>query len=250
MSHLDRRFVIAALLGMPLSSTVANAQSFDFEKMARDIFGQQVGNQSLSNTDAAAGIRAALEKGITTAVQTVGRTGGFWDDDQIRIPLPNTLEDIQSSLSRFGMSGMVDEIELQLNRGAEKAAPYALDIFLDAIMALTITDAVNIVQGAPNAATNFLKGQTLPKLTAAFTPIISDALSTTGAYTLVDDLSGQLSGIPFAPNLTSDAKQNLTEKGVEGGLNGLFHYVGEQEAAIRTNSAARSSDILRRVFGG
>ena len=246
MSKLDRRLMIAGLLSLPLSATTAQAQSFDLN----DLFKSKAQNFSLSNTQASDGIRAALEKGITTAVQTVGRAGGYANDSDIRIPLPKNLQSVQRSLRMVGMSNMIDELEGALNSGAEKAAPLALDIFLDVIMNMSVTDAVGLVQGSGNAATNYLKSQAMPKLVKAFTPVISGALSQTGAYGMIDNISGQLSSIPFTRGLAGDAKETLTEQGVEGGLNGLFHYVGKQEAQIRNNPAARSSDILRSVFGG
>ena len=246
MSKLDRRIVIAGLMGLPLTAQSASAQSFDFNRLFKD----QAQNLTLSNTQASDGIRAALEKGITTAVKTVGRVGGYANDSDIRIPLPKKLQSVQRSLRAVGMSSMVDELEGALNRGAETAAPYALDIFLDVIMNMSVTDAVSIVQGQPTAATNFLKAQAMPKLVKTFTPIINQTLSQTGAYGMVDNISGQLSNIPFTRGLAGDAKETLTEQGVEGGLNGLFHYVGKQEAQIRSNPGARTSDILRSVFGG
>ena len=246
MSKLDRRVMIAGLLSLPLTATTANAQSVNL----RDLFGGQVKNLSLSQTQASDGIRAALEKGITTAVRTVGQVGGYANDSDIRIPLPRDLQKVQRTLKHIGMSSMVDDLQGALNRGAELAAPKALDIFLDVIMNMSVTDAVSLVQGPQTAATDFLKRQAMPKLVKTFTPIIDDTLSQTGAFALVDNISGQLSNIPFTRGLAGDAKQNLTEKGVEGGLDGLFHYVGKQEAQIRNNPGARSSAILRQVFGG
>lgn len=244
-TQTDRRAVLAAILGLPLAA----CETID-PAVIDGILGGPAGNITLSQSEAAAGIRAALEKGVTTAVQTVGRLGGFYEDDKIRIPLPNTLEDIQSALRPFGFSGLVDEIEVALNRGAERAAPPARDLFVDVIMDTSIADALGLVRGGQTAATDYLKAQTLPRLVQMFTPVISSALQDTGAYRLVDQLSEQLSGVPFAPQLTADAKNDLTERGVTGGLNGLFYYIAEQEAAIRNNPAERTSEILRRVFGG
>lgn len=245
MSKLDRRIVIAGLLGLPLTAPIASAQNFDLNSL----FKSKAQNFSLSQTQASDGIRATLEKGITTAVRTVGQVGGYANDSDIRIPLPRDLQKVQRTLRHIGMSSMVDELEGALNRGAEKAAPLALDIFLDVILKMSVTDAIGLVQGSGTAATNFLKSHAMPKLVRAFTPVIDTALSGTGAYSMIDNITGQLSNIPFTRGLAGDAKETLTAQGVEGGLNGLFHYVGKQEAQIRNNPAARSSDILRTVFG-
>ena len=242
---MKRRTVLASLAALP----VAACETLDPNVIDGIIRGTGGSGFGLSQADAAAGIRAALNKGITTAVQTVGRAGGYFNDGQIRIPLPNTLQDAQQTLRQFGLSGLLDEIEQQLNRGAEQAAPQARDLFVNVISGVTISDAINIVRGADNAATQYLADRTLPRLTDMFTPIIDQALAGTGAYKLVDNLTSQLRQVPFAPQLAADAKSDLTRKGVEGGLGGLFHYIGKQEAAIRANPAERTSEILQRVFG-
>jgi len=135
-----------------------------------------------------------------------------------------------------------------LNRGAEKAAPVAKDIFLGAVRNLTITDAFNILRGPDTAATEFLRTNTTSQLTQLFSPIMENALGDTGALRIVDSLGSQLRSIPFGPNL-GNARNDLISHGVDFGLKGMFHFIGEEEKAIRANPAKRTSDILRRVFG-
>ncbi|GJL95126.1 MAG: hypothetical protein DHS20C05_15310 [Hyphococcus sp.] len=203
----------------------------------------------LSQADAAAGIRAALNNGISSAVSTVGRRGGYLGDPRIRIPLPGFLQRTQTTLSRFGLSGALDNLETQLNRGAEAAAPVAKNIFLDAIRGLTIRDAIGIVRGPSNAATQYLQRTTTPRLTGLFRPVMVTALERAGAMRTYDNLVAQLNNVPLAPQYGADAKNDLIDHGVDKGLDGLFHYIGKEEAAIRSNPAKRTSEILRRVFG-
>ena len=203
----------------------------------------------LSEADAAAGIRAALNNGVSSAISTIGVADGFLLNNLIHIPLPKTLKDMQSSLSKIGLAGPLDTLETQLNRGAEAAVPKARAIFVDAISAMSISDAIGIVRGGDNAATDYLKGRTMPSLTNLFTPIMTTALEQAGAIRTLDSLAARLKAVPLAPKLGADAKSDLIRHGVEFGLAGMFTYIGKEEAAIRANPAKRTSEILRRVFG-
>ena len=130
----------------------------------------------LSQADAATGIRAALDNGIGNAISNVGVLDGFLGNSLVRIPLPKVLQDVQGFLQPLGADGLLVELQQQLNRGAEKAAPVAKDIFLGAVRDLTITDALNIVRGPNNAATQYLQGRTSTKLASLFSPIMENAL--------------------------------------------------------------------------
>jgi len=207
-----------------------------------------LGAGGLSEFEASQGIKAALDNGIGSAISTVGRQNGFLGDSIIRIPLPKKLADVQSTLSSFGASGLLDELEVQLNRGAEKAAPVAKDIFVNAVSQLSIQDAIGIVRGADNAATTYLQEKTADRLAQLFSPILENALGDTGALRLVDQLDSRLSGLGVR-GLGASAKSDLVSHGVDYGLSGVFHYIGEEERLIRENPAARTSEILRRVFG-
>ncbi len=236
---MDRRTLILSALALSACETLDPAV----------IDGVLGGVGGLSQADAAAGIRAALDNGVGNAISEVGVLDGFWRDDLVRIPLPKVLRDVQSYLKPIGADGLLVELQQQLNRGAEKAAPVAKDIFLGAIRDLTITDAINIVRGPDNAATSYLQDRTTLRLAQLFSPIMENALNQTGALRLVDQVSGQLSSVPFAPQLGNDARSDLVKHGVDYGLKGVFHYIAEEEKAIRTNPAKRTSEILRRVFG-
>lgn len=243
--QIDRRLVVAALLGLPVLSACETVDA----NVLGDILGGVGGVSGLSQAEAAQGIRAALNNGVGSAISTVGVLGGYFNDGKIRIPLPSDLQRAQSFLNQMGAGGILNDLESALNRGAEKAAPFARDLFVDVISGVTIADAINIVRGAPNAATTYLAERTMPRLVQLFSPVMTDALQGTGALQLFDQLSGNLQNVPFAPQLGADAKRGLIDHGVRKGLDGLFYYIGEQEAAIRANPAERTSEILRRVFG-
>ncbi len=237
----DRRFVLAGLAGLPFVSACET-----FDPTILDGITQAGG---LTQADAARGIRAALDNGVGNALATVGVLDGFLRNDLIRIPLPKVLQDVQSYLAPIGADSLLVELQTQLNRGAEKAAPVARDIFLDAVSSLSIADALNIVRGPTTAATDYLRDRTSASLSSLFSPIMENALGQTGALNLVDQVSGQLAAVPFAPNLGRDARNDLIAHGVDYGLRGVFRYIAEEEQAIRANPAKRTSEILRRVFG-
>ena len=241
MTALNRRFV---LLG--LSGTVLTACETLDPAIIEGVLG---GFGGLTQADAALGIRAALDKGVGNAISNVGILDGFLGNSLVRIPLPQVLQDVQSYLRPLGADGLLVELQQQLNRGAEKAAPIAKDIFLGAIRDLSITDAINIVRGPDNAATEYLLERTSTKLSQLFSPIMENALNQTGALQLVDQVSSNLNNVPFGPNLGVDARNDLISHGVNYGLKGVFYYIGEEQKAIRENPAKRTSEILRRVFG-
>lgn len=207
------------------------------------------GGGALTQAEAAAGIRAALNHGIGSAISTIGVRDGFYLNNLIKIPLPGFLADMQSTLAKIGLSGPLDTLETQLNRGAEAAVPVARDIFVGAVSSLSIQDAIGIVRGGENAATLFLQQKTTAPLTGLFTPIMSDSLQKAGAVQTLDQIDKRLKTIPLSPRLGANAKDDLIRHGVKYGLDGMFTYVGKEEAAIRANPAKRTSEILRRVFG-
>jgi len=238
---INRRATFALLLGAPLAAC---------ESIDPAILGGIISSGgALTQGEAAQGIRAALSNGVVSALGIVGRSGGFLNDQKIHIPLPGKLKDVQQVMAKVGASGMLDDLETRLNHGAEKAAPVAKGIFMDAVSSLSVSDAIGIVQGPQNAATRYLQTKTTPALTRLFTPIMKNSLSGTGALRALDDVSSRLKSIPFAPKLASNAQTDLVNHGVKYGLSGVFHYIGEEEAAIRANPAKRTSEILRKVFG-
>jgi len=241
---MDRRIVLLGLASTPLAACET------FDPSILDGIGNGTGGLggALSAAEVALGLKAALDNGVGNALSNVGVQNGFLGNNLVRIPLPKILQDVQSVLSVVGADSLLVELQTQLNRGAEQAAPVAKDIFLGAVKSLTIPDAFNILRGPDTAATEFLRTNTTTQLSQLFSPIMENALGQTGALRLVDDVSSQLGSIPFGPNLGASARTDLIDHGVDYGLRGVFHFIGEEEKAIRANPAKRTSDILRRVF--
>ena len=180
-------------------------------------------------------------------VARVSKTDGYNADPAIRIPLPDPLQEIRGPLKAVGAAGMLDDLQLRMNRAAEQAAPKALNIFIDAASNMTIDDARKILNGPQDAATQYFKRTTSISLTSSFRPIVDNSLSGVGAVEVFKSVQSKAAVIPMAGQEVQSF--NLTDFTVGKALDGLFHYLGAEEAAIRTNPAARTTGLLRKVFG-
>ncbi len=228
----------------------AQAQS-DLLKQGLDLLGGSkdggaaTSASALSTGDIAAGLKEALRVGSGRVVSQVGRTDGYNADPAIHLPLPESLKSVQSALKMAGMSGMLDDLELKLNRAAEVAAPKARAIFGQAISEMTLDDARKIYDGPDDAATRYFQGKMTKPLAAEMSPVVNESLSEVGAVQSYDNVMGQYQALPFVP----DAKADLTEYVVTKGMDGIFHYLAQEEAAIRQNPLKRSTELLQKVFG-
>jgi hypothetical protein len=235
----DRRFVLLGVSALSLTAC---------ETLDPALIESVLGSGVLTEGDAALGIRAALDNGVGNALSNLGRRDGYFGNPTVKIPLPGVLQDLQGYLAPIGADGLLVELQQQLNRGAEKAAPIARDIFIGAVRGLTIQDAINIVRGPDTAATDYLRDRTTTSLINLFSPIMESALADTGALRLVDDIDRQVP-VGLLTGSGVDLKSDLIGHGVDYGLRGVFHFIAEEEKAIRKDPAARTSAILRRVFG-
>ena len=200
----------------------------------------------LTVEDMGAGLKEALRIGTESVVGQLGANDGFNADPAIHIPLPDTLATVRSTLARVGMTGMLDDLKLRLNRAAELATPQARAIFWDAITAVTRSDAQQIYQGADDAPTRYFERRTSQPIADAMRPIVDASLAQVGAVQAYDNVMGQYRAIPFVP----DVKSDLTEWALSKALEGMFHYLAIEEAAIRSQPVKRTTDLLKRVFGG
>ncbi|MBD2720985.1 DUF4197 domain-containing protein [Hymenobacter armeniacus] len=201
----------------------------------------------LTEAQASAGVKEALNKGIVKAVQFASEPDGFNLNDDIHIPFPEDAILMKTTLSKFpGMNTVIGTFETQLNRAAEAAAPKAKDIFLNALSNISITDALTLVtSGSTDAATQFLRKSTEAQLIAAFKPDITAAIDQVGAGAAYSKMTSQYNRIPLMTPVQTDLSAYTTQKAVDG----LFILLAQEEAKIRKNPAARTSDILKQVFG-
>ncbi len=194
--------------------------------------------------EVADGLIEALRVGTGRVVDLVGRTDGYFADSDIHIPLPGYLADVHSVLSKVGMATLGDDLELRLNRAAEAAAPEARDVFLNAIAAMTLDDAMGIYNGPDDAATRYFERVMTPDLVQRMRPIVDSAMANTGVVRAYDSMVGPYEAMPLVP----DVKGDISDYALEMTLSGLFHKLAQEESAIRNNPAARSTALLQRVF--
>jgi hypothetical protein len=202
---------------------------------------------AVTESEAATGMRQALEQGIGRGISTLNVQDGFFGNQAYKLFLPAEAQRIESTLRQLGMGGMVDRAILQINRSAEDAVGFARPIFVDAIREMTITDALNIIKGPNDAATQYFKNKTTQRLITAFTPIIKQSLEKFSATKYYGDVVSTYNNFPTTLNkLNPDLPSYVVSKAVDA----LFDQIALEEANIRANPAARTTEILRKVFGG
>lgn len=210
-----------------------------------DVLGPAEAGAPLDEATVARGLRQALAIGTERAVATVGREDGYWADELIRIRLPEELEDMATTLRRIGFSRQVDELELAMNRAAEDAAKEAVGVFKGVISSMTIADAFGILRGSDSAATDYLRGRSETELTRRFQPVIEDHMAQVGLSRAYGRLAETYNALPFVTRPAVDLEDYLTERA----LDGLFHELAKEEKKIRDNPIARTTELLRKVFG-
>ena len=250
VSQQFAKFYLLILAGITVTSIFfgpATARSSWWDK-AVDMLKSPAGTtaqKALTSEEIGAGLKDALLVGSETVVAQLGTLNGFNLDPFIHIPLPEQFDSISSLLSRLGMSSMLEELELKLNRAAEAATPKAKALFAQAISEMTFEDVMNIYNGADNAATIYFKEKMSPALAGEMQPIVEKSLAEVGAIQAYDNVMNEYRAIPFVPDVNAD----LTAYVVEKGMDGIFHYIAVEEAAIRQNPAKRTTELLQRVFG-
>lgn len=226
------------------SLTILHADWLDKAKDFLDESEIPSATTTLTNSEVTAGLKDALKVGSEIVVKKLSTTDGFNSDPNVHIPLPDELETMQKALNTVGMSNLLDDLELRLNRAAEIATPKAEQLFYDAISEMNIDDARNILKGPDNAATLYFKNKMTPDLKNEFTPIVEDSLSDAGALQSYDRATSQYKDIPLMPDVTVELNEYVVDKGIEG----IFYYLAQEESKIRHDPAARSTDILKKVF--
>jgi hypothetical protein len=228
--------IIIAILGMQH----VDAQFF---KDAKKLLNSK--NKGLTEKDAADGIREALINGTGNSVKLVSDLNGYWGNPEIKIPFPPEAKEMESKLRAIGMGKKVDEFNESMNRAAEKAANEAKPIFIAAIKGMTVKDAINIVRGSDNAATMYLKNTTSPELKNKFQPPIKASLDDVNATRYWSDLITAYNKIPLVKKMNPNLTEYVTGKAIDG----LFIMIAKEELKIRKDPMARTSELLKKVFG-
>ncbi|MFT5780611.1 MAG: hypothetical protein ACI837_003574 [Crocinitomicaceae bacterium] len=199
----------------------------------------------LSEEEVGSGLREALTKGVEKGVDQLSKPDGYFGDLEIKIPLPEEAQEVETKLRNLGQGKKVDEAIESINRAAEDAANGAKDIFVLAIKSMTLTDAMSILRGDDDAATKFLDKATRAELVTKFKPIVKASLEKVGATKNWNAVFTSYNKIPFVTKVNPDLDEYATNKAIDG----LFIQVAKEELSIRKNPAARVTDLLKKVFG-
>lgn len=224
-----------ALLGVPVQAQTGLSSILGRSEAA-----------GFTSDQAAGGLREALGRGISTSVASTGRPGGYFDNALIRIAMPPRLVRVEQVMRAAGMGPQVDSFVRSMNAAAEEAAPEAKAILLDALKAMTFSDAKGIVLGGHTAGTEYFRRTTTEQIEAAFRPIVERAMAKTGVDTQFGALMAAAPKIPFFKSPAVDVNQYVLDKATDG----LFTVMGQEETRIRTDPGAQVTPLLRTVFGG
>ena len=219
----------AALAAGPLSSGGAWALSWG----------------DITNQDAAAGLKSALNASTVKAVEQLARTDGFWNNAKVKIPLPGYLEDARGLMNALGMKKQAEELHLAINRAAESAVGEARPVFVNAIKAMTVQDAKAIISGGQDSGTQFFRSKTSDSLRAKFGPIVKKATERVGLAQKYNEFAGKGAKLGLIKGDQASVESFVTQKA----LDGLFLMMADEEKAIRADPIGKGSEIVKKVFG-
>ena len=227
-----RRAVLQCLLAAAATGALQRAHALSFA--------------DLTQKDATAGLKAALERGASIAVDLLGRADGFWANERVRIPLPDWLQRGERALKILGYGRDVDELKLGVNRAAEQAVPESKVLLTNAVKSMTVADAKNILGGGDTAITKFFADKTRAPLTERFLPIVTKTTNRIGLAQQYNSLAAQGEKFGVLKGDQVRVERHVTTKA----LDGLYTIIGEEERKIRQDPVGTGSDILKKVFGG
>jgi hypothetical protein len=240
---MKKSILLFFLFGIIIGVSKLNAQKNPFAKEAKKIIKQNSGG--LTEKDAADGIKEALVNGTGNGLKILSNINGYFGNSEVKIPFPTEAKEIETKLRAVGLGNKVDEVVLSINRAAENAAKEAEPIFVTAIKNMSIKDAINIVKGENNAATQYLNKTSSAELNTKFQPVIKASLDKVAATKYWEELITTYNKIPLVKKLNP----NLTEYATDKAINGLFIMIAKEELKIRKDPAARTSNLRKKVFG-
>lgn len=242
MSLIPRSLCVLSLL---LSGCAGDWQG-EAGRVLQQMSQQPGATAVLDNSQIVAGLREALAQGTTRAVNQLGRNDGFWQDPAVRIPLPGPIAGIEKTLRQLGQGARVDEFHLTLNRAAERAVPQVADIFGNAVRQMSVADARAILEGQPDAATRYFQRVSTDALRQKILPIVQNATTQVG---LTQDYKSLMTRAGPLLQMAGKSVPDLDTYVTDRALDGLFTTIAAEEKCIREQPAARTSEILRTVFG-
>jgi len=239
-----RKSAYCAMVSLLLAVTVFACQG-GMDGVLGQVARELQANQGTGQSDIVAGLKEALRVGTENAVDVTSKLNGYYSNPEIKIPLPENVRKVENVLRMAGMGQQVTSFEQSMNRAAERAAPEAKALFVGAIKQMTFADAKKILNGRENEATLFFKGKTYDALGRRFQPLVHNAMAEVGVTRYYQTLEDKIRVLPVKGLMDFNLDQYVTDKA----LDGLFVMLAREEAKIRTDPAARVTDILKKVFG-
>lgn len=236
--------LLSFLLVLMVTMGCKTASQAQVDRILDDFSKVLAGGEKLTTEEVVAGLKEALGQGVATGSDRASVVDGYLKNSLIRIAFPPDAAKVETKLRQIGLGSEVDKFIVAINRGAERAAKEAKPIFLQAIKNMTLDDAWGILKGEEDSATRYLERTTSASLTQKFQPIIAEALDEVNATRYYDDLVGTYNKIPLVQKVNPDLDQYVTERA----LTGLFTLVAEEEARIRKDPAARTTQLMKKVF--
>lgn len=245
--------VSASLVSLPVLAGWGDllkeaVQDEKLQKQVLDVVSTSGSDSTGTNLDTETlikGLKEALEVGSQRAIEQISQPGGYLDNQSIRIPLPDSINNVASLLRKYGLEDQVNQFEESMNRAAEKAAPHATDLIVSAVKQMSFEDARKIYSGPDNAATEYFREKTSDRLRELFQPSVKDSLNQVGATRYYGDLATEAKQLPYVGNMVNADLDNYV---TEEALNGLFTVLAQEEKKIRENPAARTTELLKQVF--
>ncbi len=237
--------IISTLLSVDASAQGWKSWKKKAEDKTKEIKASGLPSTGLSEEEVGAGLKEALNQGVSKGVSQLNKKDGYFKDLEIKIPMPKEAKSVEDKLRGLGQGKKVDEAIESMNRAAEDAAEGAKDIFVKAIKAMTIQDAMNILKGEDDAATKYLSKSTRTELTNKFKPVIKVSLDKVGATKHWNTVFSTYNKIPMVTKVNPNLEEYVTNKA----LDGLFIQIAKEELNIRKDPAARVTDLLKKVFG-
>ncbi len=231
--HADLKSKLKGLLGEDEETDTTQAESADL--------------LGLSSEQQIEGLKQALAQGFARAVGTLGKEDGFWGNELVQIPLPETVDRVAKGARRLGGDRYVDEFHETLNRAAENAVPVATDLFAAALRDMTVDDAIEIIRGEPDAATRYFRGRTEASLVEQFLPMVAEATDDAGVTQAYKQLNKKVGGFLAALGGDEDSL-DLDRYVTNKALDALFVYIAAEEKQIREDPIARTTDLLKALF--
>ena len=236
---------ITAIIAISFFSfNTLNAQLLEGLKSVKELVKDPF-KSNFSEKEASEAIKEALTNGVSKGSDFLSKKDGFLKNPEVMIPFPQDAKVVETTLRKIGMGKQVDDVVTSLNRAAEDAALSSKDIFVAAVKGMSVKDAINIVKGNDNAATSFLKSQTNESLKLTFKPIIQNSIEKVGVTKYWSTAMTSYNKVPFVKKVNPDLNDYVTLKAIDA----LFLMISKEEAIIRKDPMARTSDLLKKVFG-